>query len=290
MTDDDRPDPLLESLASLDPVAADPPPAPGSSRYDSILERAMTTTSDQTSETDDDGPDRLRRPTTAVSTSRRRRWAVVGAAAAVAAAVTAVVLVGPGSDAPPASASEALAQAAATTGEATSLRIAATYDRPEGTTTLTGVSDGEDYQLDFVRRSPDGTESRESTVVIGDTVWEDGTSRTAPPEERNAAFAPSPEAVVDAILDGSTTRHIRATLTPTSRDALRSLSPTQVAMFELEYPDGVDTIDLWIADDLIRRIRIPLDQGTGEDGRPQEEIATVEFYDFGAEVDIVPPS
>ena len=306
MTDHLEPDDdLLAELSSLDPTVADAPPEAGSTRYLSILEHAMTAPEPSTSPTDPaTAPSAPTEPDiTARTRRRRRRLGFAIAAAAAVALVVGIAVVAPGSDPAPASAAEALAQAAATTGDATTLRIAATYERPEGTTALEGISDGTDYRLDFVRQTPDGTESRETTVVIGDTVWEDGTSRTAPPEERNAAFAPSSEAVVQAILDGSTledlgeedvrgttARHIRATLTPTSRDALRSLSPTQVAMFELEYPDGVDTIDLWIADDLIRRIQIPLDQGLGEDGQPQEELATIEFYDFGADVDIAPPS
>jgi hypothetical protein len=233
----------------------------------------------------------------------RRRLRFLVAAAALVAVLVGLAVVAPGSDPARASAAEALAEAASTTADATSLRIAATYERSDGITTLEGVSVGADYQLDFVREGPDGAEARESTTVIGDTVWEDGSSRQAPPEERNAAFAPSSAAVVQAILDGSTledlgeqdvrgtsARHIRATLTPASREALRALSPTQVAIFELEYPDGVETIDLWVADDLIRRIELTLDQGVGEDGEPQQDRITTEFYDFGADIEITPPT
>ncbi|MEO6627959.1 MAG: hypothetical protein ABIP03_05260 [Aquihabitans sp.] len=138
-------------------------------------------------------------------------------------------------------------------------------------------------------------------MQVGDTVWDDEGKHTALPEQRNAAYAPSSEAVVKAILDGSTlkdlgdqdvrgatARHIRATLTPASRTALAALSPSQVAMFELENPDKIDTLDLWIADDLIRRMRVAADWG--ENGQPEVNVATIEFYDFGADITIAAPS
>ncbi|MEO6988032.1 MAG: hypothetical protein ABI239_05220, partial [Aquihabitans sp.] len=120
---------------------------------------------------------------------------------------------------------------------------------------------------------------------------------------RNAAYAPSSEAVVAAILDGSTledlgddvvrgvsARHIRATLTAKSRQALLALSPSQVAMFELEYPDAVDSLDLWVSDDLIRRISVTVDDGPGSDGEPSLKAISIDFYDFGAEIEITAPS
>lgn len=284
-------DPLLADLARLAP-AIDAPPEPGSSRHDSILEHAMTAT-----QTVPDPPTiERRRP--------RRRLVVALSAAAVVALITGIVVAGLGSDPAPASASEALATAAATTGDATTLRIRGTYERPGSTDRITAEADGTDYAITSVGTYADGHEEQGSIVAIGDTVWEDGAKRTdVPPEERNAAFAPSSAAVVEALLDGSTlqdlgdedldgvsARHIRATLTDRSRAALRALSPSQVAMFELEYPDGVDTVDVWIADDLIRKIELTVDEGGGEGGEPQQNHATIEFSDFGADITIAPPS
>jgi hypothetical protein len=300
----DLPQALLDALASLDPAATDAPPIPGSPRHLSILEHAMTTTDPTTAveadapSADQPNPIRLGPP------HRRRRLALLLAAAALVAVIVGLAIVMPGSDPAPASASVALAQAADTTGDAITLRVAATYERSGSTDEITVAGNGSDYRIEAVGTFDDGRVERETTVVIGDTVWEDGAMRTdVPPEERNAAFAPSSAAVVDAILDGSmledlgdsdvrgeSARHIRATLTPTSRAALAALSPSQVAMFELEYPDDVETVDLWVADDLIRRIRVEVDWGTGEGGEPQSNLATIEFYDFGADIEITPPT
>lgn len=301
----DQPDELVEALASLDPADRDAPPLPGSPRYLSILEHAMTPTEPTSSPATADAgldpvePIHLGRPRPS-----RRRLAVAVAVAAVVAAVVGVAVVAPGSDPAPASASATLARAVDATGDATTLRIEATYERPEATSRLTAEANGSDYRIEAVGTFADGREERETTVVIGDTVWEDGVERTSvPAEERNAAFAPSSAAVVAAIRDGSMledlgeaevrggpARHIRATLTPQSRAALAALTPSQVAMFELEYPDDVDVVDLWVADDLIRRVRVEVDWGTGEDGDSQSNVATVEFYDFGADIEIVPPA
>lgn len=297
--DGELPRELLEALAALDPAAGDPPPPTGSSRHLAILEHAMSI--------DRSAPEAPSTSTTADGAQRRPRrlGALALAAAAVVAVVVGLVVVAPGTDPEPASASVALADAAEGTGDATTLRVSAVYERPDGATKrLEAEADGADYRIRSEATYADGHEESETTVVIGDTVWEDGQERTGvPPEERNAAFAPSSAAVVEAILDGSTleelgeedvrgttARHLRATLTPRSRSALAALSPSQVAMFELEYPENVEAIDLWIADDLIRRIRIELDQGVGEDGAPQQELVTIEFYDFGADIEIAPPS
>ncbi|HRW39698.1 MAG: hypothetical protein KDB04_01915 [Acidimicrobiales bacterium] len=295
---DELPAELHDALAALDPVAGDPPPPAGSTRHLAILELAMAT-----------APTTAEAPPASTTPDRaehrpRRHLALALAAAAVVAVVVGLVVVAPGTDPEPASASVALADAAHGTGDATTLRITAVYERPGSTNRLEAEADGANYRIRSEATYADGHEESATTVVIGDTVWEDGEERTGvPPEERNAAFASSSAAVVEAILDGSTleelgeedvqgttARHLRATLTPQSRAALAALSPSRVAMFELEYPEHVDAIDLWIADDLIRRIQVELDQGVGEDGVEQQERATIEFYDFGADIEITPPS
>lgn len=289
---------LLDALAALDPTAADSPPVPGSTRYLSMLENAMTRTTDLVPTDDPTSEDNR-----VTRTRRPRGLAIALAAAAVVALIVGIVVVGPGSDPAPASAAEALAQAAETTGDATTLRAEATYERPDSTSRLTVDVDGTDFRMETHSTNADGHEERARTVVIGNTVWDEDGKRTAPSEELNAPYAPSSEAVVNSIIDGSTledlgnddvrgisARHIRATLTPTSRLALSALSPSQVAMFELEYPDDVDTLDLWIADDLIRRIRVPVNEGTDPSGEPQTKVATIEFYDFGADITIAPPT
>jgi hypothetical protein len=84
---------------------------------------------------------------------------------------------------------------------------------------------------------------------------------------------------------GKTTTHYRLELDDTARQRLRALSPTVLAWFELEWPDGVSRIDVWVGDDLIRRIAVV--HGYGPDEPPVR--STTEFFDFGAEVQITRP-
>lgn len=291
MTDPD--DELLTELTRLDPTHHDGPPAPGSTRHHSILEHAMTTTAPV---------ERPRRPA-------RRTVLALGAAAAVVAAIGIAVLVEPGQDPTPASATEVLTSAATTTGDASTLRAAGTYDHGGGhVNTLTSDIDGADYTLSSTTTGPDGS-SDERTVVIGDQVWEDEgpggafLQRTAPPEERNAPFAESSEAVVKAALAGSEvtdlgteevrgqeTTHYRIALTPRSISALAELTPSQLARFELENPGGVDHLDVWVSDDLIRRIQVVTSSVVMGSDHQLPATATIEFFDFGADIAITPPT
>ena len=290
-------DALIGALAALDPTTADRPPVPGSTRYLSILEVAISRVPELTQADAATGTNEV------AGHRRHRRLAASVAAAAIVALAVGIAVVAPGSDPAPASAAKALAKAAETTGEVTAIRVEATYERPGTTNRLVAEVNGTDQRIKAIVTNADGSEERATIVVIDDTIWEDGAKRTAVPEELNAAYAPSSVAVVEAILDGSTledlgdedvrgqsARHIRATLTPASRSALSALSPSQVAMFELEYPEAVNTLDVWIADDLIRRIVVTIEADGGNNGEPSTNVATVEFYDFGADISISAPT
>lgn len=294
---DQSDDALLDELSQLDPTVADAPPVLGSSRYISILEHAMTPSEPmQTIDSThlDPVPDHTR--------PRRRR--IVGAVAAVAAAVIAimaVVVFEPGRGPAPVSAREALTTAATATGEVRSLRNVATYDSgSEPPTHLAGEIDGADYVSTFRRLGPDGKESVSSRTVIGTTRWDevDGkiTKSESPSKENNAPFPEASEAVVKAALSGSKVTdlgteevrgqdatHYRIELTEKSKAALSALAPSELARFELEYPGQVVSLDVWVADDLIRRITVRSAWETGAS-------STIEFYDFGADITIRPPA
>jgi hypothetical protein len=296
MNPNDEPDDaLLDELTHLDPTMADTPPVPGSSRYHLILEHAMTTT--ETTANNDRGV------TDPAPKRRRRRRIGVAATAAAAAiiAITAIAVFEPGRTPAPVSAREALATAAATTGEVSSLRSEATYDSgDEPPTRLTGEIDGLDYTSTFRRVEPDGTENTSTVTVIGTTRWEEAdgkvTKTQSPPESNNAPFPQASEAVVKAALTGSNVtdlgtepvrgqeaQHYRIKLTDESKAALGALDPSQLSRFELEYPEGVVGLEVWVADDLIRRISVRSDWETGEG-------STIEFFDFGADITIRPPA
>lgn len=296
------PDPVLVALAALDPGLADAPPARGSARHHSILEHAMTITSTTTTTVPDHERPAGMDPTRAIRSPRRRLALLAAAAALLAVIVGAVVVLEPWRQATPASARQVLRSAATATGDVASLRAAGTYDLGTGVVIkMTSEIDGADYSSTFRSTGlPDADPGGDSTTRIGDTRWEtDGgrtTKRTVPPEEGNAPFPESSEAVVKAALVGSKVTdlgiedvrsqevtHYRIQLTPASTEALAKLTPSQLARFELEYPQDVASLDVWVADDLIRRISVRSDsEGVGT--------STIEFYDFGSDITIRPPS
>jgi len=55
-------------------------------------------------------------------------------------------------------------------------------------------------------------------------------------------------------------------------------------MFELENPQGVTSLDVWVADDLIRRVALTFAEG---DAVGSTEI---DFSDFGADISVEPPA
>lgn len=248
------------------------------------------------------------RPSTLDRRARRRPprlVALAGAAALVLAIVGLVVVVAP--DDPPTPA-EAVAAAAATTGDLTTLRVDGTYEFIGGNTTrLTADVDGRDADQTTVLQFEDGRRESSRLVVLGDREWEviDGkvVERPVKSEQKNVPFPQASRAVVAAALEGSevtdlgedpvrgeAARHYRVGLTPTSVHALEALSPSELAAFELEYPGEVAGLDVWVADGLIRRVRVESDYD--RDGRMEtgESVSTVEFFDFGADLEIRPPS
>lgn len=280
MTD---PDPLLEALARLDPTAADPPPPLGSDRDRRILENAMSTT----------------------TTPRRTRRLLTLAGAGIAAAVIAIVAVtvagAPGDRPDPVA---ALTVAAETTGDVETLRVHGVYDDEGGARVIDVDVSGRDYHLrsedapGHVDTEPGGN-GVEWAIGIDDQQWsdEDAQPITVPDEQRNAPFPEASEAVLEAALEGAVvtdegdeevrgveSTHYRIELGEPGVASLRALAPNRVAMFELEHPERVTSLDVWVADDLIRRIS----HSFAENGATGS--VTLEYYDFGAAITIEPPS
>jgi hypothetical protein len=188
------------------------------------------------------------------------------------------------------------------------------------------VVDADTFRSTLVSEAPDGTREEASaeldgararivsqddgqevvTTVIGDQVWTttaQGTSmRVAPPEERLAPFAESSSAALDAALTeamvedlgteevaGAEARHLRIELSDRSRAALFALAPSQLAWFDLEGSGSVEAIDVWLADGLVRQMRI--EHAVQDDGSTYGgETVTIEFFDFGADITIEPPA
>ena len=276
----------LTELRRLDPALRDAPPAPGSVRYDAILERAMSL---QTADTHTTDPARTQ-------PGRRRPRRVIGwsAVTGLAAAAVAVAVVVVGSPAP--SASAAVLGAADKTAAATSLR----YESKAGVFTTKGESTG-----DRIREVHSGEGAGFTVVVVGDQVYSTTKGRTTretlPAEERRAPFSQAAGKFVRAVAGDGTVRkvgddrvrgadavHYRLTL-PERTDAsqpgpeLAKLGPEVLGWFDLSDVEsyGELTLDVWVSDDLVRRLAV---QVTGQTA------STFEFFDFGAPITIEPPA
>lgn len=229
--------------------------------------------------------DRRSRPSRRRVAQRPMVLVAVGVAASVL-AVMAVVAVG---SADRHSAAATVTAAAENISDVTSLRASLTRRvGEEPASTSTAEVDGTNIEI----RS-EGDEGPMVMTIVGDTVYEtlDGET-TAQPYDPQAQgrldpFGASSAAVVTAALEGSQvdelgsepvrtveSTHYRVSLDDAARQALGSLPPSTLAWFDLEYPDTAETIDVWVADELIRRIRITTTE--------VPETATTEFYDFNA--------
>ena len=282
---------LVELIGSLDPTRNEHPPAPGSDRYRSILESAMHTDFD--SPFTASGPASSLRPS--AQRDRRRPWRLVaGVAAATLVAVGGFVVV-QSNDAPTAQA--AVVSAAEAMDEITSLEgelITSVPGVSNGTTRIR--VDGDDLEITSETQYADGQTEASTFTVVDGTGYEtiEGQTTTTPfgPDDGLAPFGPSSAAVISAALEGSdvtkqggdtldgvaTTRY-DIELTDASIAALSALTPNVLAWFELEYPDAVRTLSVWIADDLVHQIEIA----------QRDQITRTRFFNFGSDITITAP-
>jgi hypothetical protein len=283
-------DDLLDLLGPLDPTMNEHPPAPGSDRYRSILEFAMQTDLDTPAA--DTGPSGYLPPT---RRHRRRTWRLVAGTAAATLAAVGGLLVVQSSDTPTAQATVASAADAIST--ITSFEGELTSSQPgvsEGTTRIR--VDGDDLQITGETRYADGhTEASTFTVVDGtgyETIEGQTTSTPLGPDDGLAPFGQSSAALISAALEGSqvserggdtlngvsTTRY-DIQLTDTSIAALSALTPNELAWFELEYPDEVQALSVWAADDLVHQIEIV----------HRDHVTRTTFFNFGGDITITAP-
>lgn len=293
---------LMERFGAADPTLVDEPPAPGSPRFISIKDGAMRTMHDpQPAAT---AAQQLIDPISPEPRPARRRLVVAIAAtiAALAVALVGFTLVGSTPDA-----AAAVHSAAANTAEVTSFRA---LIETEGHTFIPGgIAHGE----------ADGTSIRMVVgdleyIRIGDTEWtgSGGAYRTAPAEDAMDPFAQASAAVIDAALEsnlvvnagtddveGVETVHYVIELDDASRAALLDVPTSSQWWFVGDVDEEVnaqlgdeegqarrsgfledaDTIDVWVANDLVHRISVTDSVGT----------FTYTFYDFGGDVVIEAP-
>lgn len=272
-------DPLLDDLTRLDPARADTPPAPGSDRHARILEKAMLDTYDRDTEVD----------------ARRHPGRLLLTAAAVLVVVAvAVALAGRSDD--DIDRADGPTTTTAPPFDADSLRYRTTYERPEGTTVVEGEANGRDSRFTF--RADDGS-TGDSTIVDG-VNWYSGSDEPERLADADipASFPDAAAAVLGALrsaesttslgteeVAGVTAEHLSITLGASGTTALSDLPNNQLSWFDLETSSRIAALDVWIADDLIRRVVVVGDDGSGEG----TQTVTAEFLDIGAPVTIEPP-
>jgi hypothetical protein len=291
MTESDR---LLQELAALDPAPPADAPRPGSPHGARLLERVLAV---------DHIPSRGNEPRR--RRSRRRFVAPAAAAAAVLATLFGIATFGPERSLSPVA---ALEEAGENTGAAETHRTEYVREQDDGSLSVIRTEHrGRDERRTYSVIEPDGTErtdaveSDEFRVFIGDRGWtaEDAAGDGVPvrPEERNAPYAESSAAILDAAVSESTVTevgvddvrgveatHYRVRLDAEAVRRLEQLPANQLSGFELEYPAEVRSLDVWIADGYVRRINVKQNfEAPGSTG------TTVEFYDFGADITIEPP-
>jgi hypothetical protein len=302
-----RDDELLELIGRLDPTRADAPPAPGSSRYTAIEEQAMATNtavrdiSPQTTDPTDGtaATDGIPGPHRSAS---RRRWPVAAAAAAVALVVGGAVVLQPGSER---SAEATVTAAAEELADVTNLRMEMTFDNTLfGEGRIIGAASGFDYDQVWERSTGDGGTESQHLVTVDDFQYRtDATGQTTRlPIERydqtDASFAQSSAAVVSAVAESAEVEEVgsdevrgveatryRVEIPDASESALADLTEMQLDWFGLIVGEGSPldkdvTVDIWVADGLIRRIDI---------SAPDFGTQSAEIYDVGADITVTPP-
>ncbi|HEY7073065.1 MAG TPA: hypothetical protein VH479_23260 [Acidimicrobiales bacterium] len=282
-------DPMDAQLALLDPARREAPPAPGSVRHASILERAMSATDRDTATL---AP--LPEPRSARRRHRWRPYAATLAAAVAVAVVAGAALLPRGAGSP--DAVSLVSSAAGTTAKVTSLRVSIEHEDQYSSGTGSIEISGNRMRVQVNGTYSDGHTEGSTTVYLGLVSYQqnlDGGTETDRRDRPLPPFVSSSEAVLDAALSGQdvavvgqeTVRdvpatHYRITLDATARAALAGVDPEKLAWFDLENPDQVRTVDVWVGDDLVRRLRV-----TGDDG----SVRSAEYYDFGADIRIQAP-
>jgi len=234
----------------------------------------------------------------------RGRWRLAAAtAAAIAAVVAGAVVLQPGTGP---SAEAAVATAAERLAEVASLRADVHVEDDDEISDITVAASGDDRQIVQQVRARDTAETvvNRWTVVDGDeylTQVFDGedpvTFGPLTPSEGPAPFGEASAAVIEAALGGADvdeigteeirgveTTHYRVRLAEPGRSALADLPADQREwwfglIFDDDHLADDVTLDIWTADDTIRRLALSSANGT----------ATTDYYDFGADITITPP-
>lgn len=239
-------------------------------------------------------------PTTAVrergheahwSSRPRFAFAAMAAVTLAACAVGASIL---WIDAPTAHAE--VSDAAAALGEVHSLEGERLITSPDVVGRSAIAVSGSDYQVRSEAIYADGHVEASDRTVIGDRVFEssgDGTEvSTIEQPQRNAPFGEASAAVVKAAttgaavtrsgsaeVDGIASTRYEVAVGGKATDALAELPPSVLAWFDLENPERVESMTLWVADGIIHQVELA------------SQVATTRtrFFNFNGDVEIAKP-
>lgn len=286
-------DELDELIRATDPTRDEVPPTRGSDRYRTIREHAMTS-----ADHDTDVPNG--------SSPRSPRW-LLGAAAAVLVlgVIGGAAVIGSLAGTEPADAPSITTTTVVDLGVITSFRAETTRSSDGGANTSRSTISFDDGDMDITSEGTyaDGhTESARSIRVDGveyETIDGVTTRRAIPAEQLAAPFDSSMRTVAKTLLansdgssvtetlDGVPMRRLQLFLDTATVGALQSLPPGVTGWFELEYPDQIDELTIWVSDDdVIHQIEFEAIAGT-EPG--SVSTTRVRFFDVNSDITITAP-
>ncbi len=278
-----------ELVTALDPIGDERPPSPGSDRYLKILENAMHADIEATTDLSDGTSTEKDR----FSRHRRTRRRFTAAAAAVL-VIAAAALVAQSANAPNAQAT--VSEAARALAEITSLEAKLTATSPHQQSTSHLRVNGDNFEIKDSTTYADGHSEASTTTVVDGVRYEEieGEITRSPTRtgDRLTPFGSASEAVISAAMTGASvidagservgsadSTRFDVKLSEASVAALSALSPSELAWFELEYPDQVDSISIWIGDGVIRQVTI----GQGD------SVTKLTYSSFNSDITISAP-
>lgn len=221
----------------------------------------------------------------------RARYALVAAATVTIAVLGVIVLA---THTP--SAQAAVFEAATALGDIRTMEGHLVISSPAGIVTSTIRVDGKAFEARTRSTFTDGrVETSEQTVVDGflyETINGQTTRTPQGPGQQLSAFADASAALIKAVstdaaiqslppddIDGELVERYDISPENDAVDAIARLDQGQLSWFELEYPDQVDTVSLWVHDGIVRQLEIRTGQST----------TRISFENLNGEIDIVAP-
>ncbi len=297
-------------IGSSDPTRTDEPPARGSARYRSILETVMTTQAPDTAPSDTAAPDTgATTPTTSpdravpIDQPRRSgrpatdRWLLGAAAVAIVLALIGGAVVIRSNDTSEPAGLTTSAPPTPAVDDIVSLRAEVTIIPTDGSgsTRSTHRVDGEKRESTSTNTYADGHTESSTLIRIGGTEYEtiEGvtTRRSIPPEDPTP-FSMSSAKVIKTLrgnsvtlderlveLDDGPATRVELEPTPQLSAALSTLSAGELAWFELEYPAEVESVTLWVTDQVVRQIEVT----------SAGQVSRTRFFDLNGDITITAP-